>query len=483
LKECQVVQQLVGRSAEQAILGKILTGTEPEFLALYGRRRVGKTFLIREFFQDAIRFELTGIHDASRSLQLRNFADQLARAMGSRLRAELPTDWYAAFGQLTTFLESLDTAQRHVVFFDEIPWLATRRSGFLQALEHFWNSWASRQAHLALVICGSAAAWMIEKVIHNRGGLYNRVTRRIRLEPFSLTEVRDFLASRNVRLEPRAIIELFMALGGIPHYLKEVEPGRSAAQNIDAICFSPNGLLATEFPHLYAALFDHPERHLAVIRALASRAAGLTRTQVIEHAGRSSGGRTTATLEELVESGFVHRIDPWQRTCRDALYRLADEFSLFYLRWMESQRRHGEGTWLKLRGTPAWRAWSGYAFENVCHRHVTKMKQALGIAGVETTQGCWLHRPTEGVDEGAQIDLLIDRRDDVINICEVKFADDEFVIDKDYAQQLQRKLDVFRRVTQTRKSLFLTLVTTFGVRKNSYATDLVASEITMEDLF
>jgi hypothetical protein len=334
-----------------------------------------------------------------------------------------------------------------------------------------------------LVICGSAAAWMIEKVIHNRGGLYNRVTRRIRLEPFTLTEVREFLTRRKVRLEPRALIELFMALGGIPHYLKEVEPARSAAQNINAICFSPNGLLAAEFPHLYAALFDHPERHLEIIRALASRAGGLTRTQLLDAAGRSSGGRSTATLEELLESGFVRRIDPWEKTCRDAQYRLADEFSLFYLRWMESQRRTGEGTWLNLHGTPAWRAWSGYAFENVVHRHVAKVKQALGIAGVETTQGCWLHRPTEQVDEGTQIDLLIDRRDDVINLCEVKFADGEFVIDKQYAQHLRRKLDVFRRVTQTRKSLFLTMVTTFGVRKNSYATDLVANEITMDDLF
>jgi AAA+ ATPase superfamily predicted ATPase len=473
----------VGRSEEQAILAKILKGSEPEFLALYGRRRVGKTFLIREFFRDAIRFELTGIHDAPRTLQLRNFSEQLGRATGSRIRLETPADWYAAFGQLTVFLESLDTSHRHVVFFDEIPWLSTRRSGFLQALEHFWNSWASRQSHIVLVICGSAAAWMIEKVIHNRGGLYNRVTRRIRLDPFTLTEVREFLTSRKVRLEPRAIIELFMALGGIPHYLKEVEPGRSAAQNIDAICFSPNGLLAAEFSHLYAALFDHPERHLEIIRALASRAGGLTRTQLLDAAGRSSGGRSTATLEELVESGFVRRIDPWERSCRDAQYRLADEFSLFYLRWMESQRRTGEGTWRNLHGTPAWRAWSGYAFENVVHRHVAKVKQALGIAGVETTQGCWLHRPTEKVDEGTQIDLLIDRRDDVINLCEVKFADGEFVIDKQYAQHLRRKLDVFRRVTQTRKSLFLTMVTTFGVRKNSYATDLVANEITMDDLF
>jgi hypothetical protein len=324
---------------------------------------------------------------------------------------------------------------------------------------------------------------MIEKVIHNRGGLYNRVTRRLRLDPFSLTEVREFLESRHVRLEPRQCIELFMALGGIPHYLKEVEPGRSAAQNIDAICFSPSGLLVTEFPHLYAALFDYPERHLEMIRVLASRPAGLTRQQLLQKTSRPSGGRSTATLDELVESGFVHRIDPWDKTRRDALYRLADEFSLFYLKWMDSQRRRGEGTWLNLRGTPAWRVWSGYAFENVCHRHLTKMKQALGIAGVETTHGCWFHRPTERIDEGAQIDLLIDRRDDVINICEMKFADDEFVIDKAYARELQRKLDVFRRATQTRKSLFLTMVTTFGVRKNSYATDLVASEVTMDDLF
>jgi hypothetical protein len=477
------VQKLIGRLEEQAVLRKVLRGNEPEFLALYGRRRVGKTFLIREFFREAIRFELTGIHDASRSLQLRNFSDQLARAMGTRLRPEVPADWYAAFGQLTTYLESLDTARRHVVFFDEIPWLATRRSGFLQALEHFWNSWASRQPHLVVIICGSAAAWMIDKVIHNRGGLYNRVTRRIRLEPFSLAEVRQFLESRNVRLESRQIIELFMVLGGIPHYLKEVEPRCSAAQNIDAICFSPSGLLATEFPHLYAALFEQPARHLEIVRALASHPSGLTRQQLLEKADRSSGGRTTATLDELVESGFVHRIDPWDKARRDALYRLADEFSLFYLKWMESQRRRGEGTWLKLRGTPAWRVWSGYAFENVCLRHLPRIKHALGIAGVETTHGSWLHRPTTRVDEGAQIDLLIDRRDDVINVCEVKFADDQFVIDKQYARDLQRKLDVFRRATRTHKSLFLTMITTFGVRNNAYAADLVASEITMEDLF
>lgn len=465
------------------MLASILESGEPEFLAVYGRRRVGKTFLIREFFRGAIRFELTGIHNASRALQLRNFSDQLAQAMDLAIRPELPADWYAAFQQLTTFLATLDRHGRHVVFFDEVPWLATRRSGFLEALGHFWNSWASRQSQLVLVICGSAASWMIEKVVHHRGGLYNRITRRMRLEPFSLTEVRAFLKSRRVRWETRQIVELFMAIGGIPHYLKEVVADRSAAQNIDSICFSPQGLLAEEFPHLYAALFERPERHLELIRALASHAGGLTRTELLAAADLPTGGRSTATLDELVESGFVERVDPWDKTVRDAFYRLADEFSLFYLRWMESKRRRGAGTWLKVRGTPAWRAWSGYAFENICRRHLLKLKDALGIAGVETTHGCWLHRPSGPGDAGAQIDLLIDRRDDVINICEMKYTDGEFVINKPYAAELRRKLDVFRYATRTRKALFLTLVTSCGVKKNSYFTELVNSQVTMDELF
>lgn len=477
------MQPLVGRTEARALLSRILAGDDPEFLAVYGRRRIGKTFLIREFFRQQLRFELTGIHDAPREVQLKNFSDELARAAGSRLALERPTDWYAAFQQLVTFLESLPPSRRHVIFFDEVPWLATRRSGFLGALGHFWNSWASRKPHIILVICGSAASWMIQKVVHHRGGLYNRVTRRLRLEPFSLAETRDFLVRRRVQLEPRQMVELYMVLGGVPHYLKEIRPGQSAAQNIDAICFSPGGLLTDEFPHLYAALFEHAERHVEIIRALASRAGGLPRGELLERAGLRSGGRSTATLDELVESGFVQRIDPWDKARRDALYKLADEFSLFHGRWLESRRRRGAGTWLKLRGSPAWRAWSGYAFEGVCHRHVPQLKQALGIAGVETTEGCWLHRASGPDEEGAQIDLLIDRRDDVINICEMKFADAEFVIDKEYARVLRRKLETFRRTTKTRKTLFLTMVTTFGVRQNAHATDLVHSQLTLPDLF
>ncbi len=476
---------LVGRLRERALIAKILKGNEPELVAVVGRRRVGKTFLIRECCRDHIRFEITGIHDSNRSLQLRNFSDQLAAAMNSRIRPEMPTDWYAAFQQLKQFLQSLKSKRRVVVFLDEVPWLASRRSGFLPALEHFWNSWASQQTYLVVIVCGSAASWMVDHVIHNRGGLYHRVTHHIHLQPFKLAEVQEFLESRNIRLEHRQIAELYMALGGVPHYLKDVQPGQSASQSIDNICFSPHGLLTDEFPHLFAALFENSDRHVNLIQALSTKSMGLTRNELGALANYPTGGRLTKILEELIQSGFVDRIDPWEKQ-KDALYRLTDEFSLFYLRWIRGSRGNrtgSEGAWLKRRGTPAWRAWSGYAFENICHRHLDEIKWGLGIAGVETQQGCWRHAPNSQVDEGAQIDLLIDRRDDVINICEAKFTDSEFVIDKRYAAELRRKLAIFRQVTQTRKSVLLTMITTFGVKSNRYSADLVSNELTLEALF
>ncbi|MBL8889051.1 MAG: AAA family ATPase [Planctomycetaceae bacterium] len=474
---------LIGRKLEQDVLKRALDSREPELIALVGRRRVGKTFLVRNFFGSEICFEMTGIHGANRSLQLRNFSDQLRQAMKLDVKPEVPTDWYAAFQQLIQFLESRKGKARRVVFLDELPWLASRKSGFLSALEHFWNSWGSRQHNLIVVICGSAASWMIDHVIHDRGGLYQRVTRHLHLQPFSLREVAEYLNSRSIRYEPRQITELYMALGGVPHYLREVQPGLSAAQNLDQICFASQGILVDEYSKLYAALFENPDRHVDIIQALAKRLSGVTRSELLESLSYLSGGRLTKTLDELMVSGFIERIEPWGKQRRDAMYRLIDEFSLFYLKWMKSRRNVGKEAWLNKRGTPAWRAWTGFAFENICHRHIQAIKANLGIAAVETQHACWQHRAKGDIDVGAQVDLLIDRRDDVINLCEIKYADDEFVIDQRYAKELRRKLDVFRRVSGTRKSVQLTMITTFGVRKNQYATELVDSEVKLSGLF
>jgi hypothetical protein len=481
-----VATAITGRVAEVRKLAQALASADAEFVAIYGRRRVGKTFLVREFFGQAIRFELTGIHGVSLADQLDNFATALGRAKELNEKLRPPGSWHEAFEQLERHVEALPapaTGSKHVIFLDELPWLDTRRSKFCPALEHFWNSWASRRKDVLLVVCGSAASWMIRRVVEAKGGLHNRITRRIRLLPFTLGETAAFLKSRGIELTPYQVIELYMAVGGVPHYLKLAEPGMSAFQIIDRLCFSPQGELRGEFDRLYASLFDSAEEHLAIVRALAGKREGLTRNELLAATGLPSGGSASRHLDELAESGFIHPALPFGRKERDALYRLSDEFSLFHCTWIAPLGRRSPGSdyWMKQRQSPKWRAWSGYAFEGICLKHAHQLKVALGISGVQTTEAPWRHHPCEG-EPGAQIDLLIDRADETITLCEMKFSEGVFTIDKRYAEELRQKRETFRRMTGTRKNLFVAMVTTYGVADNAYAKELVAGSVVAEAL-
>jgi hypothetical protein len=470
---------LIGRTREIKELDRLLASKEAEFLALYGRRRVGKTFLIREHFKKQLCFELTGIKDGSLKEQLANFHGQLSERSGKT--RSLPTTWQEAFQQLADHLGSLRGSGKRVVFLDELPWLAGPRSGFLPALDHFWNASASRDPRLVLVICGSAASWMIAKVIDHKGGLHNRVTARMKLEPFTLAESSRFLESRGVRLTRYDQIMLAMVMGGVPHYLKEARPGESAAQIIDRACFSPSGLLRGEFERLYASLFEHPERHVELVRELAKHPLGVTRSALTRV--YSTGGRLTQTLRELEEAGFIRCQSAFEKKSKDTIYRLADEFSLFHLKWLELGGSAGGGSFLSRANTPAWRAWSGYALEALVLKHPGQIKAALGIAGVDTSECGWVHRPNETWPDGVQVDLVIDRADHTIHLVEIKFSQGVFTITKDYAAELRRKVAVFKGVTATRKNVFLTFLTTHGIAPNAYAKELVPVELTTDCLF
>ncbi|MGK0189690.1 MAG: AAA+ ATPase superfamily predicted ATPase [Verrucomicrobiales bacterium] len=472
-------EPLIGRRNEVRLLDEIIADPVPALVAIYGRRRVGKTFLVRRATANALKFELTGLKDANLREQLENFSSALAAASSGKVTG-VPKSWKEAFALLAKWFEMLPRRERHVLFMDELPWLATPRSRFLQALDHFWNSWASRQSNLVLIVCGSAASWMIRKLLHDRGGLHNRVTHRLRLDPFTLAETREFLSKRRVPLGELQIAELYMAMGGIPHYLKQVRRGESTAQAIDRICFAKDGLLRNEFDLLYPALFDSPERHLEVVRALAKKS--LTHQEIAATSGLSDGGRLSTIIKELEESGFVRATLPFGKKKKDTRYRLSDEYSRFYLRWIESWRGD-TGGWLKMRGRPAWRAWSGMAFEELCMKHLGQIKAALGIAGVSTESSSWTFRPKEVTETGTQIDLLIDRADGCINLCEMKFCEGPFVIDKRYATLLRQRRETFRRETGTKKSLFLTFVTTADVKHNPYGLELVDASVTLDTLF
>ena len=474
-------QVLVGRKPEIEILHKALNSPEPEMVALIGRRRVGKTFLIRQALAGKIDFELTGEQNSGKHQQLQNFADRLTLHSKPLLPFQRPGNWHEAFNMLAMWLEADKKPQKRVLFFDELPWLATRRSDFLAALSYFWNSWAS-QNHVMLVICGSAASWMIQHIVRDRGGLYNRITRRIHLQPFTLAETEAFLLQRGVRLDRYQLLQIYMALGGIPHYLKEVENGKTAAQNIDHICFSPNGLLTDEFEQLYPALFEQADKHIKVIRLLARSRQGMTRAEIIEHGEVTNGGNTSKVLEELESSGFITGFYAFGKKKKEMRYRLTDEYSLFYLKFIEANHELQRGAWQTFSQNQSWKSWSGYAFENLALRHLPQLKKALGIAAVHTESSAFSLRGN-GQQAGVQIDLLIDRNDHAINVCELKFYSEEIILNKAMATALRQKIAHFKSSTQTKKQIFLTLIAPFPLISNEHSVGLVDVSLTMDAFF
>jgi len=472
---------LVGRKEEQALLHEALQSDRAEMVAVFGRRRVGKTFLVKQTYQDHIVFELTGLQRSSHEEQLQNFSNQLGIFSQSPVPVKTPTNWLDAFFMLAKFLDQQPEGKKRVVFFDEVPWLAGNKSGFITGLGWFWNSWAETR-NIVVVICGSAASWMIQKIVNDRGGLHNRITKRVFLAPFTLSETEAYLQSRNIIYNRYQIIQIYMALGGIPHYLYEIKAGKSATQNINDICFSKNGLLRDEFSRLYAALFANSDNHIAAVRALAQSRQGLTRPAIVKNAQLPEGGNTSKVLEELEQSGFITSYYPFGKRKKDMLYRLTDEYSLFYLRFIEHNKDSGSDTWNQLSQTQPAKVWSGYAYENTCLKHLPNIKKALGISGVYTQSSTFFQKGTDE-EKGAQIDLVLDRNDQIINLFEIKFYNTEFSLSEADAKALRNQMWTFKEKTKTKKHLMIVLLTTFGLEHNKHSLGLVEKVLTLDDLF
>jgi uncharacterized protein len=472
------MEKIIGREIEKDILKKILESPQPEFVAVYGRRRVGKTYLIKQFFDNQFAFYMTGTANVNMAQQLNNFYVAYNHYSKKPLE-QTPKNWFEAFENLRKLLEN-STLTTKVIFIDELPWLDTPRANFVAALEYFWNSYGSSQGNLKLIVCGSAASWMINKLINNRGGLHNRITKRIPLKPFTLKEVEVYLQAKQIYLERYQILQIYSVMGGIPYYLNELETGLSSFQNIDKICFSEAGLLRTEYQELFYSLFQEAPNYLVIIEALSNKAKGLTRDEIIKTSNISNGGTISKVLEELEVSGFIKKYLPFDKKSKSSLYQLTDPYSLFYHKFIKDSKAIGENTWINLMDSSKYRAWSGYAFEYVCMSHIENIKKSLSIQGVYSEISSWVSRNAE---KGTQIDLLIDRKDNVITVCEIKFSNDEYEITKSYANDLRNKLNLFKSESKTRKTLFLAMITTFGVKTNQYSLGLVQNFITMDALF
>lgn len=470
---------MIGRKNEIEVLRRAMDSDQSEFVALYGRRRVGKTFLVTEVFNGKFSFHHAGIENATLRMSLDAFREAL-RHQGHP-RCPRLMSWIAAFSELETLLEGLPDG-RKVVFLDELPWFDTPKSGFLAAFEGFWNGWAAVRRDILLVVCGSATTWIVNEILDSRGGLHNRVTRQLPIAPFTLRECEEYAAYKGLGFDRRQIAECYMALGGVAYYWSLLREGLSAAQNFDLLFFGAADEMRKEYGRLFSSLFKRPTRHIAVVEALGRRKSGMTRTEIAALVPGGSGGETTKCIEELCECGFLRRYAVPFHARRDAIYQLIDPFTLFHFQFLRNRIGTDGHFWMLSQGTPSVNAWRGLAFERLCLWHLPQIRAALGISGVLTDAYSWRGRRAEDGDKPVQIDLLLDRRDGVVDLCEMKFTEEPYQLDSDEVARLAERAAQFRRQTGTRKAVCTVLVAASGVKRNKYSGN-IQTVVTLDDLF
>ena len=468
---------MIGRKQEKARLLEAASSNYSEFVAVYGRRRVGKTFLVRETFNYTFAFQHSGLSGANYTLQLSEFWRSL-KAQGLP-DCPRPHTWFDAFESLGNLLVK-STQKKKVVFLDELPWMDTPRSNFVFALEHFWNGWASARKDVLLIICGSATSWIISKVLKNHGGLHNRVTMRLPLRPFTLYECKAFVEEKGLRFSDRDIADCYMVMGGIPFYWNRLQRGASLSQNIDSLFFNQDGELHQEYHELFSSLFKMDGHHIAILESLGKRQEGLTRKEILAETKFSSNGGLTQSLEELEECGFIRRYSHPTRSKSQQLFQLFDNFTLFYYQFMANNRAHDAHFWTTSLNSPLHSNWTGLAFERLCLQHIDQIQKALGISGVICNCYAWRFQSEE--HKGTQVDLVIDRQDNIINLCEIKFTRKPFAIDRNYSDNLQNKLESFIEENNPRKTVHLVLISANGLTTNSYS-GIIQNVVTLEELF
>jgi len=424
-------------------------------------------------------FRITGIQNAGIQQQLSNFS------VGLSEYSKTPTisrfaNWQEAFFQLRHYLSTLDKRSKKVIFIDELPWIALAKSGFLQLLAHLWNDYLSKENHFILVVCGSASSWLTQNIVNDTGGLHNRLTDIINLQPFTIAETKGFL--KHLNLSNQEICKLYMTFGGVPFYLEQIRKGESTAVAIERICFSNEGILKNEYDNLYRALFKNAQHHESVIVALAKKRSGLTRLEIIDNSKTKPGGIYNRTVSDLLLSGFITEFIPFGKKKRGVKYRLNDEFSIFYHRFMKPNKNYIKGIWSQISASQTYKIWAGFAFENLCLKHISEIKSTIGIAAVYTETSSYSIAGNRD-EKGLQIDLLIDRKDGVINLCEMKYYGASFKIDKKYARELRERKQRFITHTKTNKQVFVTFITCHGLLNNEYSSEMVDVEIVLGDFF
>lgn len=479
------MSKIIGRKQEIEELNNLYDSGKPEFVAIYGRRRVGKTFLVKELFQNKMAFYHSGVSpfDKERKIGMKDQLDAFYSSLTQQGLDEshCPKTWSEAFLMLGQLLDQINDGRRQVIFIDELPWMDTPRSKFMVAFEHFWNTWGAWRDRVMLIVCGSATSWMLDNLINNKGGLYDRLTWQIKLSPFTIAESKAFFEMKGIALSDYDIVEAYMIFGGIPYYLNYFQKGKSLAQNIDLLMFAKNAKLKMEFQRLFGSLFINPDDYISTAKLLAKRHTGYTREELTKSLGINPGGSFTKMLETLAASDFIAHYHPFGRSKKEIRYKLTDCFCKFYLHFIEDQHITDTTFWQRNQNMPSINAWRGLSFEQVCFQHITQIKRALGVENVASTESAWIVRGDDD-HNGAQIDMLIVRDDRVVNLCEMKFISKEYEPTAEDEMKLRARIATLQEHLSFKQVVHLTLVTTVGLKPNAHS-GVIQQTITLGSLF
>ena len=469
---------IIGRREEIRELEKCEKSKKSELVCVYGRRRVGKTYLVEQSFANLFAFRATGVESGNTRTQLKSFYQRLVEAGDTERR--VPQDWFEAFSRLERILAAENIRRsihgKRIVFFDEFPWFATPRSDFLEAFGEFWNRCGTAQGDFLFIICGSATSWIIKNILEDTGSLYNRVTSQIFLRPFSLRETELYMESRVFGWSRRQIVECQMIFGGLPYFFDLLNPDESLTWNINALIFKPHALLRHESKKLLEATLKKSPAYNDILKCLSSHYYGMQKNACFASLDISQGTFSRA-VEDLIKCGYVHEsVDRYSKG-HPLRLQLIDPFLLFHYNFLE--KGYSETTRFEdfKSDTGRYNNWRGHAFEILCMYHIDHIKNALGISGVRTNSYAWVSEKNE-----AQIDLVLDRDDGIVNICEEKYTDTAFAVSAEYEERLLKKMDIYRAETKTKKALKIVMICTENLAGTAN-TEHITRVLTLDDLF
>ncbi len=469
--------QLIGRENEQNLLRKYIDSERSEFIAVYGRRRVGKTFLVTETFKDALSFDMTGVIDGDKEDQLVSFNIALKE---SGYKGKRVSDWYEAFEALKDVAKKIPQDKPAIIFIDELPCLDTPRSGLVKALDLFWNGWANRQSNVKLIVCGSATTWIVDNIIDNHGGLHNRITHEMHIHPFNLHDTEEYLSTNGFKWNRLAMAQAYMVLGGIPYYLSLLDNALSLPANIDQLFFSRDAELKKEFDRLFKSLFKSPQSYVDIIQLLANNKKGLTRKEISEKLKKETGGHLSKLLLNLENCDFIRKYNVRERkiNSNNGIYQLTDFYIQFYHDFC-TKHTTDEHFWENSINSPKQNTWYGLAYERLCMAHIPQIKEALGIQRIRTEYYSW--RSKESMP-AAQVDLIIERADQIISLCEIKYSKGIYSLDAKEEERLRNRMTDFADETKVKEAIQLVLITTYGLKDNAHSTE-VNDRVALDDLF